>query len=98
VPVVAALNVIAGIWLIISPWVIGYDSGDATWNPIVFGALVVVFALGRIAMPARTAALSALNAVIGVWLRGAQWSQTYAHGTFATTPGSPAVSSQRDRV
>jgi hypothetical protein len=66
--VVAALNVIAGIWLIISPWVIGYDSGDATWNPIVFGALVVVFALGRIAMPARTAALSALNALIGVWL------------------------------
>jgi hypothetical protein len=42
------LNVIAGIWLIISPFVLGYGSGDAYWNPIVFGAIVAVVALARL--------------------------------------------------
>jgi membrane-bound ClpP family serine protease len=65
---VAGLNVIAGIWLILSPWILGYTGADATWNPIVFGAIVLVLALARIAKPAGTQALSAINAIIGVWL------------------------------
>jgi hypothetical protein len=65
---VAGLNVIAGIWLILSPWILGYTGADATWNPIVFGAIVLVLALGRLAKPAGTQALSAINALIGVWL------------------------------
>jgi hypothetical protein len=64
----AGLNVLAGIWLIISPWVVGYDSGDAWWNPIIFGAIITVFALIRLMQPARTAVLSLVNAGIGVWL------------------------------
>jgi hypothetical protein len=64
----AGLNLIAGIWLIISPFVLGYTDADAAWNPIVFGAIVAVLALARLSMPARTAALSFVNAAIGVWL------------------------------
>lgn len=63
----AALNVLAGIWLIISPFVLGYTGADATWNPIVFGAIAGVFALARLA-DARTVWLSWLNMAIGVWL------------------------------
>jgi hypothetical protein len=64
----AGLNVIAGIWLILSPWILGYTGPDATWNPIVFGAIVLVLALARLAKPAGTQALSAINGLIGVWL------------------------------
>lgn len=64
----AVLNVIAGIWLIISPFVLGYTGADATWNPIVFGAIVGVFALARIAGGVRAVWLSWLNMAIGVWL------------------------------
>jgi len=64
----AGLNVLAGIWLIISPFVLGYTGADATWNPIVFGAIVGVLALARISAGARATALSWLNMAIGVWL------------------------------
>lgn len=64
----AILNVIAGIWLVISPFVLGYTGADATWNPIVFGAAVIVIALARLAGGVRAAALSVLNMAIGVWI------------------------------
>jgi hypothetical protein len=64
----AGLNLLAGVWLVISPWVLNYNDADSWWNPIVFGAIVAALALARVAMPARTAALSAINAAIGVWL------------------------------
>src|SRR4051812_23883873 len=51
----AALEVIAGVWLVISPWVLGYTGDDARWNPIVFGAIVIVLALARAAAGDRAA-------------------------------------------
>jgi SPW repeat len=64
----AGLNILAGIWLIIAPWVLNYSSADPRWNDVVFGAIVVLFAFGRIAGGIRDAWLSALNAIIGVWI------------------------------
>src|SRR5579884_917381 len=64
----AALNVLAGIWLIISPFVLGYTGADATWNPIVFGAIVCVLAFARLAGGARATGISLVNMAIGVWL------------------------------
>jgi hypothetical protein len=64
----AGLNVLAGIWLIISPFVLGYTGPDATWNPIVFGAIVGIVALARLAGGARAAGLAWVNMAIGVWL------------------------------
>lgn len=39
------LNMLAGIWLFISPWVLGY-SGTATalWNALIVGAVVFILA------------------------------------------------------
>jgi hypothetical protein len=37
----SGLNVLAGIWLIIAPFVLGYDDGDPYWNDIVFGSHTV---------------------------------------------------------
>jgi len=64
----AGLNVLAGVWLIISPFVLGYTGADATWNPIVFGAIVGVLALARLTGAYEAAWLSWLNMAIGVWL------------------------------
>ena len=69
----SGLNLLAGIWLIISPWVLNYHSRDAYWNPIVFGAIVAAFALVRMAGAFRESSLSYLNALIGVWLFISAW-------------------------
>ncbi|MER3406665.1 MAG: hypothetical protein C4289_17095, partial [Chloroflexota bacterium] len=42
----AWLNVILGLWLIISPWVLGYTTTTAAfYNALIVGVLVAVFAL-----------------------------------------------------
>ena len=39
------LNLLAGIWLFISPWVLGYSGNVAAlWNALIVGALVFILA------------------------------------------------------
>lgn len=64
----SSLNLAAGIWLIIAPWVLGYSLLDPRWNDVVFGVLIGVFALTRVAGAYRADWLSYLNAIIGAWL------------------------------
>jgi peptidoglycan/LPS O-acetylase OafA/YrhL len=64
----SGLNVLAGIWLIISPFVLGYTGDDAVWNPIVFGAIAGLIALARLWGAYRESWLAWINAAIGVWL------------------------------
>ncbi len=65
---VSSLNVLAGIWLVISPWVLGYTTADSRWNVIVIGAVVGALALARVAGAYRSSGLSWINALSGVWL------------------------------
>jgi hypothetical protein len=69
----SGLNVLAGIWLIISPFVLDYGGKDAVWNPIVFGAIVGLLALARFAGAFRASVLSVINMAIGVWLFISAW-------------------------
>lgn len=64
----SGLNVLAGIWLIIAPWVLGYSARDPRWNDVVFGIVVGVLALVRATGAYRAEWLSWINAAIGVWL------------------------------
>lgn len=64
----SGLNFVAGIWLIIAPWVLGYGNGDPYWNDVLFGALIAIFAGARMAGAFRESGLSLINAAIGVWL------------------------------
>jgi SPW repeat len=74
-----------GIWLIVSPAALDYASDDAAWNPVVCGALVVVFSLARATGRWSPWALAVITFVIGVWLAisaflldapiGGQWNQ-----------------------
>ena len=64
----SGINVLAGIWLIIAPFVLGYNDGDPHWNDIVFGAIVAVLALARVAGAYRASWMSWLNMLIGAWI------------------------------
>lgn len=39
------INVLLGVWLVVSPWVLGIASAAARWNFVVVGALVVALAV-----------------------------------------------------
>lgn len=64
----SGLNVLAGIWLIIAPWVLSYSTLDPRWNDVVFGFVVGIFALIRATGAFWEEWLSWINALIGVWL------------------------------
>lgn len=61
-------NVLAGIWLIIAPWVLAYSVRDPRWNDVVFGIIVGVLALIRVMGAYRAEILSLINVLIGGWL------------------------------
>lgn len=64
----SGLNVLAGLWLVASPWLLGYDPEDAAWNPVVFGSIVVLLAAVRVRGAWGASILSWINSLIGVWL------------------------------
>jgi hypothetical protein len=65
----SSFNVVAGIWLIISPFVLLYANSTAQINEIVVGAVITLFGIIRALVPgAGTTWLSWLNALWGIWL------------------------------
>lgn len=65
----SGLNVLLGIWLIISPFVIGYVfHHSALWNTIAVGILVLWFSATRALNPVRWLGLSWLNCLLAIWL------------------------------
>jgi hypothetical protein len=64
----STLNVFAGIWLILSPWVLG-----ASWPPVarfdtlLVGIAVLIVAVIRLTTP-HTTVLSWINFLLGMWL------------------------------
>jgi hypothetical protein len=64
----SVLNVIAGIWLIISPFVLAFSLlRGPMWNNIIVGAIVVIFAWIRAANPTQNVGLSWVNLLLGIW-------------------------------
>jgi len=64
----SGLNLLAGVWLIVSPFVLDYESGDASWNAIACGALVALLAWVRTLGAYGAAWMSWIVVVIGTWL------------------------------
>jgi hypothetical protein len=65
----STLNIIAGIWLIIAPFVLASGNPKASANDVVLGIIIGIFALIRALVPThRTVGLSWLNALWGIWL------------------------------
>ena len=67
VKTLAALNFLFGVWLIVSPYLLSYQSGSAKWQSVIAGIAVAIFAAVRYFSPAQIWA-SWVNAVVGLWL------------------------------
>jgi len=82
VTVAGLLNLIAGAWLIASPFVLDYVAGDSRLNPIIAGAIIAFVALVRlVAWGAEW--LSVINVAVGVWLFGSGfWLATSPSATW----------------
>lgn len=79
------LNIIAGLWLIAAPYLLGFSGTTLSANSIVIGIAVAAIALIRVVYPMTTSGLDWLNVVLGAWLlfspffmgaasAGAQWN------------------------
>ena len=64
----ALVTAVVGLWLIFSPEALGYGPGDASWNPVVCGVLIVVFSVARVIGGWSSRPLSLIIFAIGVWL------------------------------
>lgn len=60
------VNLILGLWLIVSPYLFGYTSGAIT-NSVILGIIVAILAIVRLATPSQVWA-SWLNGIAGLWL------------------------------
>ncbi len=64
----ALVTAAVGVWLIFSPEALGYGPGDASWNPVVCGVLIVVFSVARVTGRWSSRALPMITFFIGAWL------------------------------
>ncbi len=64
----SAFNLLAGLWLIVSPIVLGYVAGDSRINPIVAGALIAFLALLRLVGAFGAEWLAWIKVAVGAWL------------------------------
>jgi hypothetical protein len=60
------LNVLLGVWVIISPFVLAIHSPRGMWNNIIIGAVISILALIR--WGTRQPGLSWLNLILAIWL------------------------------
>lgn len=66
---VSGVNVLAGVWLMLAPWILGYSEVTAAVaNDIIIGLAVFVLALVREGKPLEYEGLSWTNFVLGLWL------------------------------
>jgi hypothetical protein len=79
----SGLNIIAGLWLIISPFVLGYSSlTAATWGSIIVGIIIAAIAAVRAFCPGEMVWLSWVNVVLG-----SGWSSRRSFSGSPVTPG-----------
>ena len=84
--VASTINVLAGIWLIISPFVLRFwHVSAASWDNIIVGVIVLVLAAIRVAQPTRNLALSWINLILGIWLFISPWVLRFSHERAATS-------------
>jgi hypothetical protein len=63
------LNMLAGAWLIISPFVLDFRLVPVPmWNTLIAGVIVAASAAARAYLPHRAVGLSWLDVVLGIWL------------------------------
>jgi hypothetical protein len=74
----SGLNILAGVWVSVSPWLFGY-SGDpaAMWASVVSGLIIVGIGLARTLRPATNPGWSWVNFIVGLWVVITPWVYGY---------------------
>lgn len=60
------VNILLGIWVVISPFVLAIHSPKALWSNVATGAMIAILAVLRSSM--HRAGWSWLNLILGIWL------------------------------
>ena len=62
------LNIVLGIWVIISPFVVQFAQLPAAmWNNVIVGIVIAVLAIIRTSVP-RQPGWSWVNVILGIWM------------------------------
>jgi hypothetical protein len=72
------VNVLLGLWLIISPWVLRLDGGAAAANNVALGFLVLIVAIFSIVAAPENHAAAWVNVGAGIWVFISPWVVGYA--------------------
>jgi SPW repeat len=77
------VNVMLGVWLIASPWLLTVAAGDrpAAWSAWSVGAGIVTLAIFAMRKPAIWG--DALGVMLGAWLMGSPWMLELASASVA---------------
>lgn len=79
------LNFVAGLWLIASPFVLGYSGTIAATNDMIVGVIVGIVALiGRSMTQTQRSLVNAVNIIAGLWLIAAPSVLTYGSSVAST--------------
>ncbi|VTU32154.1 MULTISPECIES: SPW repeat protein [unclassified Variovorax] len=66
------VNAILGVWVILSPWALGFqDTMNAMSNAVLVGLLLIAAALGAIFVPRAWEEWS--EGILGLWLIASPW-------------------------
>lgn len=73
------VNILLGIWILISPFILTFALPRAIWNNVVTGIVVGILAIIRLSVP-NQAGWSWINALLGLWLIISPFVLMFAHG------------------
>lgn len=72
-----AANAVLGVWLILSPWALGFHGEHAVMaNMVIVGALLLAVACGAMLVPRAWEEWS--EGVLGLWMIASPWVLGYA--------------------
>ena len=65
----SGINIFLGIWLLVSPWVFGYQAAGqgAVWNSVIVGALVAILAASGTFSKRTPTAPNWINVLLALW-------------------------------
>lgn len=74
----SGINILLGIWLIMSPWVFDYSGSPAVVSSVFVGAVIALLAAVRLASLYNTMGLSGVNLLLALWTIASPWVFGYA--------------------
>jgi hypothetical protein len=76
----SGINVLLGIWLLVSPWFFGYRAvgGPAILNSVFVGTLIALLASSRQVYPPTGTGRSSVILVLALWTVASPWVYGYA--------------------